>query len=54
MIRTIYALCTDPIHGLPWGFTQFVSSPKGQLIIFRSSLLPYRGDLTVREVNVSK
>lgn len=54
LIRTIYALCTDPIHGLPWGFTQFVSSPKGQLIIFRSSLLPYRGDLTVREVNVSK
>ena len=52
LIRTIYALLVDPIHGLPWGFSQFVSSPKGQLIIFRSSLLPYRGDLTVREVNV--
>ena len=52
LIRTIYALLVDPIHGLPWGFSQFVSSAKGQLIIFRSSLLPYRGDLTVREVNV--
>lgn len=54
LIRTIYALCNDPIHGLPWGFTQFISSPRGQLIIFRSSLLPYRGDLTVRDVNVRK
>lgn len=53
LIRTIYALVNDPISGLPWGFAQFVASPKGQLIIFKSGLLPFRGDLTVRNVNVS-
>ena len=53
LIRTIYALVNDPISGLPWGFAQFIASPKGQLIIFKSGLLPFRGDLTVRNVNVS-
>lgn len=51
--RTIYALLNDPINGLPWGFAQFISSPKGQLIIFKSSLLPVRGDISIRDVNVS-
>ncbi len=54
LIRTIYVLIADPLRGLPWGFSNFLASPKGQLIIFRSSLLPYRADLTVRDVNVSK
>lgn len=53
LIRTIYALVNDPINGLPWGFAQFIASPKGQLIIFKSGLLPLRGDLTVRNVNVT-
>lgn len=52
-IRTIYALLNDPINGLPWGFAHFLESPKGQLIIFKSGLLPYRGDINVRSVNVS-
>ncbi len=51
-IRTIYALLNDPINGLPWGFAHFLESPKGQLIIFKSGLLPYRGDINVRSVNV--
>lgn len=53
LIRTIYALLNDPINGLPWGFAQFIASPKGQLIIFKSGLLPAKGDMTVRDVNVS-
>jgi phosphate transport system substrate-binding protein len=54
LIRTLYALLNDPNNGLPWGFAHFVESPKGQLIIFKSGLLPRRGDMTVREVNVSE
>lgn len=54
MIRTIYALLNDPIHGLPWGFASFISSDhRGQLIIHKAGLLPYRANLQVREVNVS-
>ncbi len=52
-IRTIYALLNDPINGLPWGFAHFLESPKGQRIIFKSGLLPYRGDINVISVNVS-
>ena len=54
LIRTLYALLNDPNNGLPWGFAHFVESPKGQLIIFKSGLLSRRGDMTVREVNVSE
>lgn len=54
MIRTIYALLNDPIHGLPWGFTNFISNDhRGQLIIHKAGLLPYRANMQVREVNVS-
>ena len=53
MIRTIYALLNDPINGLPWGFAQFIASPRqGQLIIFKSGLLPVTGNMTVRNINV--
>lgn len=53
LVRTIYALLNDPINGLPWGFAHFIESPKGQLIIFKSGLLPRQGDITIRSVNVS-
>lgn len=54
LARTIYALLNDPINGLPWGFANFIASPKGQLIILKSGLLPVRGDITIRNVNVSQ
>lgn len=53
LVRTIYALLNDPINGLPWGFAQFIASPKGQLMIFKAGLLPAKGDMTVRDVNVN-
>lgn len=52
LIRTIYVLLNDSYRGLPTGFANFIVSPKGQLIIFHSSLLPAYGNLTVRNVNV--
>ena len=54
LVRTIYALLNDPRSGLPWGFAQFIASPKGQLIIFQSGLLPIQGEMTVRDINVNK
>lgn len=52
-VRTIYALLNDPKRGLPWGFAHFIESPRGQLIIFKSGLLPTRGEITIRDVNVN-
>ena len=52
-VRTIYALLNDPKRGLPWGFAHFIESPRGQLMIFKSGLLPVRGEITIRDVNVS-
>ncbi|MBO4486080.1 MAG: substrate-binding domain-containing protein [Prevotella sp.] len=54
LIRTIYALINDPRNGLPWGFAHFLESPVGQKIILKSGLLPYRGDIILRSVNVKK
>ena len=54
LVRTIYALLNDPYNGLPWGFAQFIASPKGQMIILKSGLLPVQGNITVRDVNVSE
>lgn len=51
--RTIYALLNDPLRALPWGFTNFITSPKGQLIVLKSGLLPVQGQITIRNVNVS-
>ena len=51
-VRTVYALLVDPYHGLPGGFANFLQMPIGQKIILKSALLPYRGDLTFRKVNV--
>lgn len=51
-VRTIYALLNDPRRGLPWGFGHFIEQPKGQLIIFKSGMLPSRGEITIRDVQV--
>lgn len=51
--RTVYALIVDPKRALPWSFGNFLQSPKGQRVVLKSALLPYRGDLTFRKVNVS-
>ena len=54
LVRTLYALLNDPRHGLPWGFANFMSADsRGQRILFKAGLLPYRGNMTVREVSVS-
>lgn len=52
-VRTIYALLNDPKRGLPWGFAHFIEQPQGQLIIFKSGLLPTRGEISIRDVNVN-
>lgn len=54
LVRTIYALLNDPRHGLPWGLTNFIAADhRGQLIIHKAGLLPYRANMAVREVTVS-
>ncbi|MCH3994518.1 MAG: substrate-binding domain-containing protein [Prevotella sp.] len=53
LIRTIYALLNDPLNALPWGFAHFIESPQGQMIIYKTGLLPMNGDITVRDVNVN-
>jgi len=53
LVRTIYALLNDPRNGLPWGFAHFIESPKGQMIILKSGLLPVNGQIEIRTVNVS-
>ena len=51
--RTVYALLVDPFHGLPVGVANFFQSPVGQKIVLKSALLPYRGDLQWRRVEVT-
>lgn len=53
-VRTIYAIVADPQKALPWSFANFISKPKGQLIVFKSGLLPYRGDITIKRVQVNQ
>ena len=53
LTRTIYVLLNDPLRGLPWGFGNFMTSPKGQMIIFKAGLLPVQGNITIRDINVS-
>ncbi len=52
--RTIYAIVIDPYRALPWSFANFIANPKGQLIVFKSGLLPYRGDITIKTVDVKR
>lgn len=51
LIRTIYALLNDPRQGLPWGFAHFIQGPKGQRIVMKTGLLPFLGNINVRDVN---
>lgn len=54
-VRSIFALLNDERgrYGLPWGFAQFVASPKGQMILFKAGLLPAYGNISIRDVHVS-
>ena len=54
MIRTIYALCTDPRStGVPRGFANFCWIPEpGQRIFFNAGLFPARAEYQVRDVVV--
>lgn len=54
-IRTIYALLNDERgrYGLPYGFTQFVVAQQGQMILFKAGLLPYYGNISIRDVHIS-
>ncbi len=40
LARPIYAILNDPRNGLPWGFTSFMTSDKGQRIVLKSGLVP--------------
>lgn len=51
-VRTIYAIVADPHKALPWAFANFITGPIGQMIVFKSGLLPYRGEINIREVEV--
>ena len=53
-VRTLYAIVVDPQLALPWSFANFMAGPKGQLIVFKTGLLPYRGEINVRTVNVKE
>ena len=54
-IRRIWALLNDERgrYGLPYGFAQFIISPKGQMILFKAGLLPAYGNISIREVHVA-
>ena len=53
LIRTIYVLVNDPVRGILNRYANFMTLPVGQLIIFKSSLLPVQGNMEVREVMIS-
>lgn len=53
LIRTIYVLVNDPMRALPYRFSNFLTLPVGQLIIFKSSLLPVQGNMEVRNVEIT-
>ena len=50
LARDLYVLVNDPRNGLCWGFSGFLTSYRGQLIIQKSGLLP--ATQAVRVVNV--
>ena len=53
-VRTIYAIVVDGHKALPWSFANYITNPKGQLIVFKTGLLPYRGDITIKTVDVKR
>ena len=52
--RTLYAIVVDPYQALPWSFANYIAGPKGQLILFKTGLLPYRGDIIIKTVNIKR
>lgn len=50
LTRPVYILLNDPRNALPWGFSMFLTSDKGQRIILKSGLVP--ATQPVRIVNV--
>lgn len=50
LTRNLYALLNDPRSALPWGFSSFLSSDRGQRIILKSGLVP--ATQTIRVVHV--
>lgn len=51
-VRTIYCILVDPQRALPYSFAHYVTSPRGQLIVLKSGMLPYRGDIVIKDVRV--
>lgn len=51
LARPIYALLNDPRNALPWGFTSFMTSDKGQRIILKSGLVPATQPVRIVHVN---
>lgn len=51
LVRTVFAVVNDPRRGLPMSFAHFVQSPRGQLIILKSGLLPMYGNINIRDVS---
>ncbi len=51
-VRTIYAIVADPHKALPWAFANFITGPIGQMIVLKAGLLPFRGNINIREVKV--
>ena len=53
-IRRIWALLNDERgrYGLPYGFTQFIISSKGKMILFKPGLHPDYGNISIRELHV--
>ncbi len=54
LTRPIYMISTDPRNGLPTGFVAFVSSQPGQLILFKSAIVPWKANYVLkRDISVS-
>jgi len=53
LVRTVYALVSDPRRGVATTFKNFIiSQNQGQLVILKAGLLPAYGEITLREVHV--
>lgn len=50
LARPIYVLLNDPRNALPWGFTSFLTSDRGQRIIVKSGLVPATQPVRVVDV----
>ena len=54
LTRPIYMITTDPRNGLPTGFIKFVSSQRGQLIIFKTGIVPWQTNIALkRDVSIT-